>query len=77
MLINGVSGISIDKPSATNQILQQRNCWHEVAAMEENKRMDQSSIAMLYRGMHGQIIFIDKDHNRLLVNSPKFLQEDL
>jgi hypothetical protein len=39
--------------------------------MEKNNRTDQSDIAMLYRGMHGRIIFIDKDHNALLENIPK------
>ena len=32
----------------------------EIGAIEENNRTDQSSIAILYRGMYGRIIFIDK-----------------
>jgi hypothetical protein len=48
-----------------------------VAAIEENKRTDQRGIAILYRGIHGGIIFVDEDHNGLLVNSPKLPRQGI
>ena len=48
----------------------------EIGAIDENNRTDQSSIAILYRGMHERIIFIDKDHNLLLENFLKLLCDD-
>jgi hypothetical protein len=46
---------------------------NKAAGIQEKKRTDGRGIAMLNRGMHGGIVFVDKNYNALLVNIPKIL----